>query len=182
MLFRSVGNKVETILENIKSHIGKDIYEKIIFECGEINDNPTPVKQVKYTTAIMEKLSQYSIESDIEKAMSSCNCLSTGTVDKAKKLYATSSDFTEFLSKLNKEHIGGGNLHIEENKVIGIYDHCYCGLAKNAKNLSSIYCYCSVGWFKSLFSSVLGRDIEVIKRKTILDGTNECVFEIFALS
>lgn len=178
----NMGNKVETILDNVKLNTGQEMYEKIINECGNLGDKPTPAKQAKYTAIIMDKLSLCCDKSDIEKIMHSCNCLSKGTIEKAKKLYADSLDLTEFLNKLNKEHIGGGNLHIEGNKVIGIYSHCYCGLAKNAKNLPSDYCYCSAGWFQKLFSSVLGRDIEVRKLKTILDGANECTFEIYALS
>lgn len=178
-----MGNKIETILNNVKSCTDQRIYDHLMNDCGNIGDKPTPVRQAKYVVSLMDKLPQYCDRKEIAEIMQSCgySCISNSTIEKAKKLYADSSDMNDFLLKLNQNHIGGGKLHIDGDKIIGIYERCYCGLAKNAKNLSSDYCNCSVGWFKKLFSSVLDKEIVVKKQKTILDGANECTFEIFAL-
>jgi len=86
---------------------------------------------------------------------------------------------TDFLSKMNQTRIGGGKLRIEDDKIIGIYEKCYCDLPKHTENLCSDFCDCSGGWYKKLFSEVLGKNVIVKKQKTILDGANECTFEIY---
>ena len=178
-----MSNKAETLINNIKLYAGQGVYDNINNNCGDLGDKPTPVKQAKYVVSIMEKLPEYCNKEKISEIMQSCgfSCISASVIEKAKKLYADSSDISEFLGKLNQNHIGGGKLHIERDKIIGIYEYCYCGLAKTAKNLSPDYCNCSAGWFKKLFSAILDKDIVVKKQKTILGGANECVFEIFAL-
>ena len=175
-----MGNQVEIILENIMSKAGREICASIVQSCGALGEKPTPARQAKYVSAVMRELPKSCDNTMICEIMQSCgySCLSNGTILKAKKAYAESSDIKEFLDKLNEQHIGGGSLHISNGKIIGIYTKCYCGLAKASKNLSPDYCNCSVGWFKKLFSSVFEKEIIVKKVNTILDGANQCTFEI----
>jgi predicted hydrocarbon binding protein len=84
----------------------------------------------------------------------------------------------EFLKFLNENHTGGGYLHIKNNKIIALYDRCYCGILKSAKDISPIYCECSAGWFEKLFSSVFEKEVDVKRIDTILNGADKCTFEI----
>ena len=175
-----MGNKVETILERVKLRVGEKAYNNIINDCGELGEKPTLTKQAKYTSEIINAISKYCNNAEIREIMQPCgyNCISNSTIEKAKNIYAKTPDIRDFLLKLNEQHIGGGNLHIDNDKIIGVYLKCYCGLAKASKNLSSDYCNCSAGWFKKLFSSVFDKDVEVEKMNTILDGADQCIFEI----
>ena len=105
-------------------------------------------------------------------------CVSDRTIEKAKSLYVNSTDLPEFLQKLNERRIGGGQLRLEGDYIVGIYGRCYCGLAKSAKDLLPDYCECSSGWYEKLFSTVTGKAVTVIRRGTILSGAPECIFEI----
>ena len=40
------------------------------------------------------------------------------------------------------------------------------------------YCECSAGWYKKLFSEVFEKDVSVKILNTIINGANECTFEI----
>jgi predicted hydrocarbon binding protein len=81
---------------------------------------------------------------------------------------------------LNQNNIGGGLLRIVDNRIIGEYAHCYCGAAKNTKDMSPVYCECSAGWFEKLFSSVFEKPVEVVVKRTILQGDASCLFEIIS--
>ena len=49
---------------------------------------------------------------------------------------------------------------------------------KMIKAMPACYCECSEGWFKKLFASMLGKEVCVNLKHTILDGNDECMFEI----
>lgn len=175
-----LANKVERILESIKTNIGTDFYNNIIADCGVPDMKATPGKQAKYVKKILDRINETHGEEAAEKVMKPCGyqCISASAIETAKKLYEKSSSIDNFLQLLNERHIGGGQLHIRDGKIIGVYNTCYCGLAKQAKDLSPVYCYCSTGWFEKLFSSVLGDSVKVEKIQSILDGSDKCIFEI----
>ena len=172
--------KAETLCSAIRSHAGADVYARLLQECGALEERPTPAQQAGYVTALLDKLPQQCGADVIAEIMRSCggSCLSNKTVEKAKKLYAGSVGLEDFLDRLNQNHIGGGQLRLQGGRVIGVYDTCYCGLAKRAKRLPPDYCHCSAGWYQKLFGAVLGGEVVVRKLQTILDGAEACVFEI----
>lgn len=49
---------------------------------------------------------------------------------------------------------------------------------KMIKAMPACYCECSAGWFEKLFSRVLGKEVCVNLKHTILDGRDECMFEV----
>ena len=162
-----MANKFDRILESIKTITGTDSYNSIIADCGVLDSKATPNKQAKYVKKIIDKINETQGEEAVEKIMKPCGyqCISDSIIDKAKKLYEKSSSIDDFLQLLNGQHIGGGQLHTKDGKIIGIYNTCYCGLAKNAKGMSPVYCYCSTGWFERLFSSIFGDSVKVKKYK-----------------
>jgi len=176
-----MANKAETISANVKTHVGQEEYDQLTNGFGGLGDKPTPAQQAKRVAPLINRLHEKYGSEKVEEIMRPCgfSCISDNTIAKAKKLYSDSRDMNEFLSKLNQNRIGGGKLRIDGDKIIGIYEKCYCGLARSAENLSSDYCYCSAGWFQKLFSSVFNKNAAVKKVKTILDGADECVFEIY---
>ena len=116
----------------------------------------------------------------VARIMKPCGrqCIPQIFITRAKTIYEESDSIEDFLSRLNKTRIGGGQLHLKDEKVVGIYDKCYCGLVNKLKGLSPLYCYCSAGWYEQLFSSVFDEPVEVEKIATIPDGADHCEFEI----
>lgn len=171
--------KVERIIDSIKANAGTHCLDNITALCGT-PEKSTPREQAMYVEKIMNGILELHDEALAEKVMKPCGhqCISNSVIDKAKKLYSASGSIDEFLSLLNEQHIGGGQLHTKDGKIIGVYNTCFCGLAKHAKNLSPVYCYCSAGWFERLFSSVLETPVKVTKMQSILDGSDKCLFEI----
>ena len=162
-------NRIQRILESIKANAGNEVYEKIKETCEE-----TDVK------TILSELEEACGGAVVAQVMKPCGrqCIPGSFVARAKSIYAKAESVEDFLSLLNETRIGGGKLYIKDDKIIGIYEECYCGLVKKVKGISPLFCYCSEGWYEQLFSSVFGKPIEVKKLRTILDGSNQCEFEI----
>ncbi|MBU5437317.1 hypothetical protein KQI42_04810 [Tissierella sp. MSJ-40] len=175
-----MSKKSERILDSIKLNVGEDTYENLIKICGDLPSKATSTKQGKYIRNILCELENQLDEEAIGMIMKPCGhlCISNKTINEAKKLYETSETIEEFLVLLNKNHIGGGELHMDNGNIIGVYNKCYCGIAKSVKDMHPTYCNCSAGWFEKLFESVFKKSVEVKKLQTILGGSDKCIFEI----
>lgn len=175
-----MSNKVDRILESIRSNAGNDIYENVIRACGVFDGKATPKRQSEYLKVMLNELESVCGSDTVSKVMKPCGhkCISENIIKKAKLLYSKTQTLDDFLQLLNEQRIGGGNLHIRDSVIVGVYNKCYCGIAKQTEGISPQYCNCSVGWYERLFTSVFEKPVEVKKIQTILDGSDKCVFEI----
>jgi len=175
-----MSSKCERILDSIRLNAGEDIYKKIVEVYGELPLKSSPTKQAKYVKSILNEIENNIAENIVEKVMKHCGhlCISNGTIEEAKKLFERTKNVEEFLDLMNEKHIGGGGLHMDSGNIIGIYNKCYCGMAKNLEDMPASYCNCSAGWFEKLFSSVFNKTVKVTKFQTILEGADKCVFKI----
>lgn len=173
-------NNALSILESIRKNIGIEAFDNIIKACGTLEVKSTLYKQSKYVKAVLNELDNAYGTDAVKKAMMPCGhqCISDGVILKAKKIYKKSGNLNDFLRLMNEQHIGGSKLHVKDGNIIGIYEKCYCSLARQAKDITSTYCYCSAGWYQRLFSSVFEKYVTVVKKQTILEGYDRCVFEI----
>lgn len=104
-------------------------------------------------------------------------CQSQSLIKKARDIYQKSKSTDEFLERFGQTY---KHLHREGSKVYIIYPRCYCSQVNKIPkgNLSGTYCNCSRGWAKALLEGVLGRPVEVIMEKSIINGDSECKFRI----
>lgn len=167
-------NKAIRILENMTL----DDRERIVMALGEIPENANLSKQAQYINDLLNYSELNTIP--LQNTMRKCggNCLGKEAIELAKNIYEKSSTIDEFLVGMNDMGIGGGNLHVEQNKVVAIYKNCYCDIPCETKILNPLYCQCSAGWFQRLFSEVFGKPVSVKIINTITNGANECTFEI----
>jgi len=163
-----MATRVERILNSIRLYAGAETYQTVKTTCG---------KDVQAILAMLEENTRVDV---IVNIMHTCGqqCIPHSYIDRAKYIFTDSNTIEDFLHGLNIRRIGGGKLHLRDGKLIGIYEQCYCSLARETKGLSPLYCHCSEGWYEKLFSSVFEKPVEVKKRQTILDGSEYCEFEI----
>jgi predicted hydrocarbon binding protein len=83
-------------------------------------------------------------------------------------------EFLKTLAETNK------HIHREKDKVYVIYPKCYCSQVNKIPKgkLSGIYCNCSRGWAKALFEGATGKPVEAIMEKSIINGDDQCKFQI----
>lgn len=167
------------MLESIINKLGNKVYINLVSKVGTIGNKPSPAKQGKYMKLLLDELSSsYGVEATTT-VIRPCGyqCISNKTINTAKLLHKESDNVKDFLKLLNENYIGGGYLHIKDNKIIAIYNRSYRGILKSSKGISSIYCECSAGWFEKLFSSVFEKGADVKRVDTILNGADKCKFE-----
>lgn len=167
-------NKAKRLIDNME----KEKASEFIFEIGEIDDNATPLKQAKYINNLLNLA--YNKDVCMVDTMRKCGgcCISANAIKIAKKLYAKAKDIPDFLQFLNEADIGGRNLHLSGNKIIAIYKKCYCNIPKKIKDMNKSYCECSAGWYMKLFSEVFEKNVSVKIINTIVNGADECTFEL----
>lgn len=106
-------------------------------------------------------------------------CCSESVRRQARALYKQEpGDLPSFLQRLNAQGIGGGQLHLEGKRMIGVYTQCYCPVARETPGMSARFCACSEGWFAALFQAALEQPVRVRARETLLGGAAQCTFEI----
>ena len=117
------------------------------------------------------------------KILVSCGMMCCGITHRkiARQLMQESKSLKDFISRINKRHIGGGRLKLHgANTIIGGYDRCYCGMVSKTRTPfpDLTYCRCSTGWYKRLFESALGHPVKVEILKSIISGASTCEFVI----
>ena len=133
----------------------------------------------KWITNLIDGLNENVDEKTIVKMLEQCGrqCQSQSFIKKAKEIYKKSKNADDFLEKLGRVY---KHLHREGDKVYLMYPKCYCSQVNKIPKgkLSGIYCNCSRGWAKALFEGAIGRPVEVIMEKSIINGDNQCKFRV----
>ena len=175
-----MGNRITHLLDSISAQLGSQASDACIVRIGLNEHKLTAAQEGKQIKSILDDIIEKHGEGMARKTMRPCgyHCISDTIIQIAKDKYKDSASLQAFLDALNQEHIGGGHLRTTDGIILGEYDRCYCGTAKNTKGMSPVYCECSAGWFEKLFSSVFERPVEVVIKRSIVQGDESCLFEI----
>ena len=133
----------------------------------------------RWIICLIEGLDEYVDEETRAKVLEQCGrqCQSQRFVKKARSIYEKSKSLDEFLERFREVY---ENLHREGDNVYIVYPKCYCSFVNKIPKgeLSGMYCNCSRGWAKELFEGALGRPVEVVMEKSIVNGDDQCKFRI----
>lgn len=133
----------------------------------------------KWIACLITGLNEHVDEKTRATILEQCGrqCQSQSFIKKARGIHQKSKSIDEFLEKLEQAY---KHLHREGDKVYIVYPRCYCSQVNDIPKgkLSATYCNCSRGWAKALFEGVLGRTVDVIMEKSIVNGDNQCKFRI----
>ncbi|MGC1120429.1 MAG: DUF6144 family protein [Candidatus Methanofastidiosia archaeon] len=147
----------------------------------EFQSAPTNVVKAAWLKKAMETLETLVGTETTVRIMEECGrkCCGQTSRTRAKQIFNKSKSMQEFIETLNSAHLGGGRLRIQGDTITGGYDCCYCGQVKHTKDVFPMtYCNCSVGWYKQLFESALGRPVGVELVQSIVTGAETCEFII----
>jgi hypothetical protein len=127
---------------------------------------------------LLKNLDEYVDESIRRTIMEACGekCPFTHLPDdRLQEIKNNSTREEEFLESLCRQW----HLKNEEGEYFVVFDQCYCPLVnENIHGASKTLCYCTLGNIKRKFRLGLDREVDVIMKKTILAGDNECRFHI----
>jgi hypothetical protein len=133
----------------------------------------------KWIATLMVGLDKNVDEKTIAKILEQCGreCQTQSSIKEARDIYQKSKSRDEFLDRLAQVN---KHIHKEKDKVYLIYPKCYCSQVNKIPRgkLSGTYCNCSRGWAKALFEGATGKPVGVIMEKSIINGDDQCKFQI----
>lgn len=101
------------------------------------------------------------------------------TAFKMLKYLNQTISISEFVDIFNANENFASLEYIDNNKIMFCYPECYCGCVKRVnEQLSEIWCYCTLGYTKSLFSKVFSKEVNVQLVESIKTGGQRCAVSI----
>lgn len=98
----------------------------------------------------------------------------------AKRIAEETVDEEEILVKVNKEILWCGTWTRKGNTIQSVCVECGCPLVRNkVVELTGTFCYCSRGWVKKIFETLLKRPVNVELKKSIGLGDKVCKFVVY---
>jgi predicted hydrocarbon binding protein len=173
---------IDRFVDCLKPFAKQDKISKLIEGCGKIDSSSSPVKKAEFAKCLMDNFERQFPENVRIKVMENCGrrCIGVPTIEKAKGIKRNTKNLAELIDGLNKQHIGGGRLKLENNKINVEYGKCYCGMvSKTKERFSSTYCNCSRGYLQELFEQIFEKPIKVDLVESVIQGAKSCSFIIY---
>jgi len=144
------------------------------------------MKLLKRAGELLNSILQGLIEVDLEtrkKIMELCGeacAREDGDLEIAKRIAEETVDEEEIIARVNKEILWCSAWIRKGNTIQSTCIKCGCPLVRNnIVNLTGTFCYCSMGWVKKIFETVLKKPVKVELKKSIGFGDNVCNFVVY---
>lgn len=106
-------------------------------------------------------------------------CALDGSLKIAQKIAKETINLKEIIQKANELIPWCGKWILRDNRITSKCIDCGCPLVRNKViEFNSTFCYCSLGWVRIIFETLLKRSIEVKLEKSIGFGDKVCEFVI----
>jgi hypothetical protein len=181
------------ISESIEKFAGKSIRDRVMEDSEKISQNTDKVKVAEWVKEAMNRLDKITDKKVRMQIMENCgyNCsaVNKGVIERAKARRKKYKTMDEFLKAEQLNPMTGTRLERKGDVLYQFYTprsytrpmRCYCSLLRNLpdnQNVSLTYCFCSKGFVKKLWESVLEREVKVEIIKSAVSGAQECEFAI----
>ena len=131
----------------------------------------------RWIVNLIESMDENLDEKTRMRLLESCGraCARSSAIKAAE---ACKGDLDKLLSTLGK-WVGKENVRKDNGTVYVSYSKCLCHLvAEGPARLPDTYCFCSRGWLKEMFETVVGRPVDVDLKESIKRGGKKCRFTI----
>lgn len=173
--------RIERFEENVRKLLEGPATKKLLRACKAYKERTSPSQRIIAIRDMMELLDREVARPTRRKLMESCGrqCITEGVLKKALRLKRQGEDLDDLLVRLNEAHIGGAHLRREGDVIHLVFERCYCGAVSKTKTaFSPTFCYCSCGWSRQLFETLLEKPIKVELLGSIIMGDDACQFKI----
>ena len=151
-----------------------------------LNELDEKAKLLKRAGALLNSIMKGLGEVDLEtrqKIMELCGeacARSDGDLEIAKRIAEEAADQEEVLERMNKEILWCGTWTRKGHTIQSTCIKCGCPLVRNkVVELTGTFCYCSRGWVKKIFETLLKKPVNVELQKSIGKGDNVCRFIVY---
>ena len=117
-------------------------------------------------------------EETVKAIRMDCACGPYAINGKLKALYEKSDGPADFVKKVN-ELDPGFSLEYDGTSYYIVYPQCYCSCVKRAEGqLPKAWCYCTLGYSRRMFETILGKETEGELLSSIKAGDTVCRIRI----
>ncbi len=149
------------------------------------NEKDKLLRRASYVlNSIIKGLDEVNLETR-QKIMELCGeacAREDGDLEIAEKIAREATDEEEILTKVNKEISWCGTWIRKGDTIQSECIKCYCPLVGNKiVHPTETFCFCSRGWVKTIFETVLKKSVTVKLEKSIGRGDEVCRFVVYDL-
>ena len=200
---------IKKFSQSLDQYIGVEIRKKIMQGAEEIKSSSSGKKKAEWIHNTLEKLDDLIDEETQKKVLISCSHVFPKTRIKPLKIKYKETGNIDAVLELMHEDRSWGDLSyyeypIREGNVIYVtkipfnpkkyeestneiekkFNYCHCGLVKASLkvpnvSISSNFCYCGAGWYKTLWEGILSKSVKVEVLESIIRDDNSCKFAIY---
>lgn len=106
-------------------------------------------------------------------------CAEVGDLAVARKIADETDDVDEIVARANGEILWCGKWVRDGNVISAVCNYCGCPLVRQGVvELTGTFCYCSRGWVRAIFETLLKRTVEVELEKAIGLGDDVCKYNV----
>lgn len=150
---------------------------------NELNDREKLLRRASAVlNSIIKGLNEVGLESRV-KIMEFCGeaCAhSDGDLKIAQRIAKETANEEEILARVNKEILWCSAWTRKGNTIQSTCVKCGCPLVRNkVVDLTGTFCYCSRGWVKKIFETLLKKPVVVELEKSIGRGDKICKFVVY---
>lgn len=178
---RKVPWSTNRFVDCLKSFAKQNQISELIEGCGKIDSSSSSLRKAEFAKCLMDNFERQFPKDVRIKVMENCGrrCIGPPTIEKTKSIKRNSKNLAELIDGLNKQHIGGGRLRLENSRINVEYGKCYCGMvSKTKEKFSSTYCNCSRGYLLELFEQIFEKPVKVDLVESVIQGAKSCKFII----
>ena len=135
-------------------------------------------KRSAWAKALCGYLNDRYDEETVKAIRMDCACGPYAINGKLKALYEKSDGPADFVKKVN-ELDPGFSLEYDGTAYYLIYPQCYCSCVKRTDGqLPKAWCYCTLGYSRRMFETILGKETEGELLSSIKAGDTVCRIRI----
>jgi len=135
-------------------------------------------KRSAWAKALCGYLNDRYDEETVKAIRMDCACGPYAINGKLKALYEKSDGPADFVKKVN-ELDQGFSLEYDGTSYYVVYPQCYCSCVKRTDGqLPKAWCYCTLGYSRRMFETILGKETEGELLSSIKAGDTVCRIRI----
>ena len=135
-------------------------------------------KRSAWAKALCGYLNDRYDEETVKAIRMDCACGPYAINGKLKALYEKSDGPADFVKKVN-ELDPGFSLEYDGTSYYVVYPQCYCSCVKRTDGqLPEAWCYCTLGYSRRMFETILGKETEGELLSSIKAGDTVCRIRI----
>lgn len=145
----------------------------------QLSKSPTEKKKREFVEGVCSALTEQFDTDTVKKIRMACCCQPpNGEIERVRRLYECSADLTDFAARYNAVHTNQ-SVWVENGVLFYCYPRCYCSTIKYSdKPVPIEWCYCTLGYTKTLFERAFGCPVEVELLETVKTGGSRCVMSV----